>query len=62
MLILSGSLENSGCQFNNSIGFIEQVSYLEQKRELGKLAIAQFIVLILNSVLEQIGGNQVQAS
>ena len=38
------------------------VAYLEQRREQGKLAIAQFMVLILKSILEQIGGNNASAS
>ena len=39
------------------------VAYLEQSRELGKLAIAQlFMALILKSILEQIGGNHSSAS
>ena len=38
------------------------VAYLEQRKEPGKLAIAQFMVLILKSILEQIGGNHATAS
>lgn len=35
---------------------------MEQRREQGKLTIAQFMVLILKSILEQIGGNHASAS